>query len=133
MKNNKLPLEAFNHGYINLDVAKQKISKREKKQKTLAFKHGTLQIQIFQPQGGLRQLSRLQDCAYFVVQGMGEILSNKDRQKLTPGDFMFVAAGRIHGLIGLTPDFTVWDVSYGPDGGELRKANLLCPFEMFEN
>jgi len=84
------------------------------------FQHGTLEVEIYAPQGADAQTPHAQDEVYVVVSGTGTFMRDGVRAHVTPGDFLFVAAGVEHRFENFSDDFAVWVLFYGPDGGERR-------------
>ena len=83
-----------------------------------AFKHGTLEIELYAPRGHDPQTPHRRDEVYVVVSGEGEFVHAGRRDRFAPGDVLFVAAGAEHRFEHFTDDFAVWVFFYGPDGGE---------------
>ena len=83
-----------------------------------AFKHGTLEVELYAPRGHDAQTPHNRDEVYVVVSGTGDFVVERDRLRFAPGDFLFVAAGIPHWFEKFSDDFAVWVLFYGPDGGE---------------
>ncbi len=83
-----------------------------------AFRHGTLQVEVYAPRGSDPQQPHARDEVYVVVAGTGEFVSGETRLPFGPGDFLFAPAGVAHRFEGFGDDFTVWVLFYGPEGGE---------------
>ena len=82
------------------------------------FKHGSLLLEIYAPRGTDPQKPHTRDELYFVVTGSGEYVCGTSRQKFSPSDVLFAAAGVEHRFENFTEDLTLWVVFYGPEGGE---------------
>jgi mannose-6-phosphate isomerase-like protein (cupin superfamily) len=83
-----------------------------------AFKHGTLEVELYAPRGHDPQTPHRRDEVYVVVSGEGEFVHGGERDRFVPGDVLFVAAGVEHRFEGFGDDFAAWVFFYGPDGGE---------------
>ena len=85
-----------------------------------AFKHGTLEVELYAPRGNDPQTPHRRDEVYVVVSGRGEFVAAGTRRRFGPGDFLFVGAGVPHRFEKFSDDLAVWVLFYGPDGGELH-------------
>jgi mannose-6-phosphate isomerase-like protein (cupin superfamily) len=83
-----------------------------------AFKHGTLEVELYAPRGHDPQTPHRRDEVYVVVSGEGEFVHAGESDRFAPGDVLFVAAGVEHRFERFSDDFAVWVFFYGPDGGE---------------
>lgn len=83
-----------------------------------AFTHGSLAVELYAPVGADPQTPHGRDEVYFVVAGSGEFVAAGERTRFAPGDALFVPAHTEHRFENFTPDFVVWVVFYGPEGGE---------------
>lgn len=83
-----------------------------------AFRHGTLEVELYAPRGNDPQQPHSRDEVYVVVSGRGEFVVGGDRHRFEEGDFLFVAAGIPHRFEKFSDDLAVWVLFYGPDGGE---------------
>jgi mannose-6-phosphate isomerase-like protein (cupin superfamily) len=86
------------------------------------LEHGTLQVEIYAPQGEDPQQPHTRDEVYIVVRGSGVFLNGSVRQWFSRGDLLFVPAGREHRFEAFTDDLVTWVIFYGPEGGEARKG-----------
>lgn len=93
-------LRAANHVFLNL------------------FEHGTLSVEIYQPDRIDHQQPHERDEVYVVISGSGTFLNGDKRHPFGPGDFLFVPAGVVHRFENFTEDFCTWVIFYGPKGGE---------------
>src|SRR5688500_7021617 len=82
------------------------------------FSHGTLAVELYTPIGHDPQKPHTRDEAYFVTRGNGQFFDGVQRLAVGIGSFIFVPAGQIHRFEDFSPDFVVWVVFYGPEGGE---------------
>lgn len=82
------------------------------------FTHGTLSVEIYQPDKVDHQQPHDRDEVYVVVSGSGTFLNGSSRTTFGPGDFLFVPAGVEHRFEDFTEDFNTWVIFYGPVGGE---------------
>ncbi len=86
------------------------------------FAHGSLEVELYSPEGDDRQKPHRRDEAYLVARGTATFFDGKDRHDVEPGSFLFVAAGQEHRFEEFSHDFAVWVFFYGPDGGESAAA-----------
>ena len=84
----------------------------------VAFRHGTMLVELFAPLGVDTQSPHAQDELYFIHAGTGTFVSGGERHAFAPGTCFFVPAGVVHRFEGFTPDFAAWVVFWGPPGGE---------------
>jgi hypothetical protein len=82
------------------------------------FAHGTLEVELYSPPGTDPQTPHDRDEVYVVARGSGQFFDGTRRHAVTPGAFLFVAAGQEHRFEDFTPDFAAWVFFYGPVGGE---------------
>ncbi|MBS1809079.1 MAG: cupin domain-containing protein [Acidobacteria bacterium] len=82
------------------------------------FEHGSLQVEIYAPQGHDPQTPHTRDEVYVVVRGSGVFFNGETRRDFQAGDLLFVPAGKEHRFEDFTADFAVWVMFYGPEGGE---------------
>jgi mannose-6-phosphate isomerase-like protein (cupin superfamily) len=82
------------------------------------FRRGSLLVEIYAPRGTDPQRPHTRDEVYVVVAGRGEFVNGGERQRVAPGDLLFVPAGVVHCFENFTEDLTVWVIFYGPEGGE---------------
>ncbi len=96
--------------------------------------HGSMEVRWFIPQNfGEDHAPHDRDELYFVVSGTATFcrsneagpfdedklgLFGEERLPVEPGDVLFVPAGAAHHFRACSPDFGVWAVFYGPEGGE---------------
>lgn len=82
------------------------------------FSHGSLEVEMYQPEGQDLQKPHLRDEVYLVARGRGVFFDGEQRYPVEPGSFLFVAAGQPHRFEEFSSDFAVWVLFYGPEGGE---------------
>ena len=87
-----------------------------------AFRHGTLEVELYAPRGNDPQQPHSRDEVYLVAAGRGEFVVEDKRHRFEPGDFLFVAAGVPHRFEKFSDDLAVWVLFYGPDGGESQES-----------
>lgn len=85
---------------------------------TKVFQHGSLTVEIYQPDKVDLQTPHTRDEVYVVIKGNGIFLRGEERVSFGPHDFLFVAAGVDHRFIEFSDDFATWVLFYGPEGGE---------------
>jgi len=83
-----------------------------------AFRHGSLQVEMYAPRGRDAQRPHDRDEMYLVVQGTGHYVNGTQRFAYQPGDILFAAAGEEHHFEDAGEDFFAWVFFYGPEGGE---------------
>jgi hypothetical protein len=83
------------------------------------FAHGTLEVELYAPQGHDPQKPHARDEVYVVARGTGVFFDGSARHAVGAGAFLFVAAGQPHRFEDFSPDFAVWVFFYGPEGGEV--------------
>lgn len=82
------------------------------------FKHGTLVVEMYQPDQIDLQSPHSRDELYVVVSGTGYFVNGESREPFEAGDVLFVPAGVEHRFEEFTDDFATWVMFYGPEGGE---------------
>lgn len=85
---------------------------------TTLFRHGSLEVEIYKPDGVDPQQPHTRDEVYVVVSGSGYFVNGGIRQRFEPGEVLFAPAGAVHRFEEFTPDFVTWVFFYGPEGGE---------------
>jgi hypothetical protein len=91
------------------------------------FAHGSLEVELYTPQGGDPQQPHARDEVYVVARGGGVFFDGTERHPVGPGSFLFVAAGQPHRFEDFSPDFAVWVFFYGPSGGESAAEPNTAP------
>ena len=82
------------------------------------FRHGTLAVEYYAPEGEDRQTPHARDEVYVVVAGTGWFVNGDARHRFEPGQVLFVPAGVAHRFEDFSAGFATWVFFYGPDGGE---------------
>lgn len=82
------------------------------------FRHGTLEVEFYKPEGVDQQTPHRRDEVYVVVSGSGTFVCGSKRQPFETGEVLFAAAGIAHRFENFTSDFATWVFFYGPEGGE---------------
>ncbi|MFT3881405.1 MAG: cupin domain-containing protein [Gemmatales bacterium] len=82
------------------------------------FKHGSLEVEIYQPKKVDKQKPHSRDEIYVVISGTGTFVNGDTRLPFEPGEVLFVPAGVVHRFEDFTEDFATWVFFYGPEGGE---------------
>lgn len=82
------------------------------------FRHGSLRIELYQPDRVDEQEPHDCDEVYVVISGSGEFVNGDTRRPFEAGEVLFVPAGVEHRFEHFTEDFATWVIFYGPVGGE---------------
>ncbi|MGJ8662608.1 MAG: cupin domain-containing protein [Marinicella sp.] len=82
------------------------------------FKHGSLVVEMYQPENIDLQQPHSRDELYVVVAGSGWFVNGDNRQPFEAGEVLFVPAGVEHRFEEFSEDFATWVMFYGPEGGE---------------
>ena len=82
------------------------------------FAHGTMYIEVYQPDKVDLQQPHEQDEIYVIIAGTGTFFNDGTRTNFKPGDLLFVPAGKEHRFENFTDDFSTWVIFYGQKGGE---------------
>ena len=82
------------------------------------FTHGTLEVEIYQPDKKDHQQPHAKDEVYVIISGEGDFLLEEKVTAFKPGDFLFVPAGAQNRFINFSDDFSTWVIFFGPEGGE---------------
>jgi mannose-6-phosphate isomerase-like protein (cupin superfamily) len=82
------------------------------------FAHGSLAVEMYQPEGHDSQKPHDRDEVYVVARGTGVLFDGTKRFPIEAGAFLFVAAGQPHRFEAFSSDFAVWVLFHGPVGGE---------------
>ncbi|MBK8506625.1 MAG: cupin domain-containing protein [Saprospiraceae bacterium] len=100
------------------DSALRKLKTQNEKFTTI-FRHGSLEVEIYQPGKIDLQSPHSRDEVYVIISGLGVFLNKAERTVFAPGDFIFFKAGDEHRFSNFTDDFCTWVFFYGPEGGEV--------------
>lgn len=112
-----MPTFSLNRKISPADIARQ-IPGPSGERYAVAFEHGTLEIELYQPREIDSQQPHRRDEAYIVIAGSGTFVVGSERLTFAPGDFLFAPAGVPHRFEYFSSDLSVWVIFYGPDGGE---------------
>jgi mannose-6-phosphate isomerase-like protein (cupin superfamily) len=82
------------------------------------FAHGSMVAELYTPVGHDPQKPHTRDEVYLVARGKGMFFDGARKYSVEAGSFLFVPAGQPHRFEDFSPDFTVWVLFYGPEGGE---------------
>ena len=82
------------------------------------FRHGSLEVEIYQPSGIDTQTHHRRDELCMVIAGRGYFVCGDTRRPFEPGELLFVPAGTKHRFEDFSKDFSAWVMFYGPVGGE---------------
>jgi mannose-6-phosphate isomerase-like protein (cupin superfamily) len=82
------------------------------------FRHGTLTVEVYRPEGVDRQTPHTRDEVYVVIAGSGWFVNGGERHRFEAGQVLFVPAGIVHRFEEFSADFATWVFFYGPEGGE---------------
>lgn len=82
------------------------------------FAHGSLEVELYTPEGRDFQKPHDRDEIYLIARGTGKFFNGGRSRPVEPGTFLFVAAGQPHRFEDFSPDFATWVLFYGPKGGE---------------
>ncbi len=84
------------------------------------LEHGSMNVEIYQPQKIDLQQPHKQDELYVVYSGSGIFYNDGVRHPFKTGDVLFAPAGVAHRFEDFTEDFITWVIFYGPQGGEVQ-------------
>ena len=84
------------------------------------FRHGTMEAELYTPQGTDPQTPHTRDEIYVVAEGSGQFFDGQETIDIKEGSFIFVPAGTEHRFLNFTVGFSVWVIFYGPEGGESK-------------
>ena len=82
------------------------------------FSHGSLEIELYKPDGVDLQKPHEHDEIYVVASGATHFTVGAKEYDAITGDVLFVAAGVEHRFSNFSDDFATWVLFYGPKGGE---------------
>lgn len=103
---------------VDLEAAKALGPPSEGNLAVPVFAHGSLEVELYAPEGIDGQKPHSRDEVYVVAQGDGVFFDGGNRAPVSEGSFIFVPAGQEHRFENFSRDFTVWVMFYGPEGGE---------------
>ena len=84
------------------------------------FSHGSLDLELYSPEGHDPQTPHDRDELYFVARGQAMFVDGDERYPVEAGSVLFVPAGKVHRFEEFSDDLAVWVAFYGPEGGEAR-------------
>ena len=82
------------------------------------MRHGSMYAGLYAPRGVDEQKPHAQDELYVVVAGEARFDRNGEAAQVAAGDILFVPARMDHRFEGMSDDFAVWAIFWGPPGGE---------------
>lgn len=82
------------------------------------FGHGSMEAELYTPEGTDPQSPHTRDEIYVVAKGSGKFFDGEETINVKEGSFIFVPAGTEHRFLDFTKGFAVWVIFYGPEGGE---------------
>jgi mannose-6-phosphate isomerase-like protein (cupin superfamily) len=91
------------------------------------FRHGSLEVELYAPEGRDYQTPHDRDEVYVVIRGKATFVHGGSRDPCGPHDVLFVPAGLEHRFEDFTDDFAVWVLFYGPEGGEAAEPLGATP------
>lgn len=106
---------------MTVESALSEVAAVEEPFKTL-FRHGSLEVEMYKPEGVDHQQPHTRDEIYVVAAGSGTFVIDGNSQECVVGEVLFAAAGVEHRFIDFTADFATWVLFYGPEGGESPAA-----------
>lgn len=104
--------------HLSADWALDQLPGENKEAWRVLFEHGSLEIEVYAPEGHDPQQPHTRDEIYVVISGEGYFLNGGERHPFKPGDLLFVPAGVVHRFEDFSDDFATWVMFYGPEGGE---------------
>ena len=81
------------------------------------FSRGSLEVELYTPEGNDSQKPHRRNEVYFVARGKGLFFDGVQKRSVEAGSFIFVPADHPHRFEDFSSDFAVWVVFYGPEGG----------------
>lgn len=104
--------------HIPLKTAQDRLQEIAPNEFVTLLSNGTLEVELYIPDGVDKQSPHEKDELYVVISGTGTFLREDERYSFGPHDVLFVPAGQEHRFVDFTSDFKTWVVFYGPQGGE---------------
>jgi mannose-6-phosphate isomerase-like protein (cupin superfamily) len=99
--------------------ALQNLSDKDGETFVKVLSHGSMSVEIYQPDNIDPQTPHTQDELYIIISGSGSFYMDGVVSPFQQGDVLFVPAFTEHRFVDFTNDFATWVVFYGPDGGEV--------------
>ena len=107
--------------FIKIPITKAIRKLKETKDPFVLMKErGTLEIELYKPEGKDFQQPHKKDEVYIVVKGIGKYKMEDEIVEFKAGDVLFAPAGAEHRFIDFSEDFMTWVIFYGPEGGEIK-------------
>lgn len=103
---------------FSLDAALATLPDDQGRLFTYPFRHGSMRIGVYAPQGEDDQAPHEQDELYIVASGSGWFVKNGERRPVKAQDAIFVEAHAFHRFEDFSEDFVTWVIFWGPKGGE---------------
>lgn len=103
---------------LTVDNALSKLAQAGGSEFVTLFLHGSLQVEIYKPNGVDRQQPHTRDELYVIISGSGYFVQGTEREPFSAGEVLFVPAGTAHRFEEFTDDFATWVFFFGPSGGE---------------
>lgn len=107
-------------GVIPFAQVRARIPEPDGKRSAPVLHRGTLDIKLNALLPPNENARHAQDELYVVVAGRGVFVHGGARDRIEPGDVLFVAAGVEHRFEEFA-ELTVWRIYYGVDGGEIPR------------
>lgn len=104
--------------HLTLATARAGMPGPDRDNYVIMFRHGTLELGLYEPRRRDLQTPHTRDEVYVVMRGSGWFVNGDRRHRFEPGDVLFVPAGVQHRFEDFSDDLSVWVVFYGPEGGE---------------
>lgn len=104
--------------HIPLGVAQDRLQEIAPKEFVTLLQRGSLEVELYIPDGEDKQSPHEKDELYVVISGTGTFVREGKPYSFGPHDVLFVPAGQEHRFVDFTADFKTWVVFYGPKGGE---------------
>jgi mannose-6-phosphate isomerase-like protein (cupin superfamily) len=86
------------------------------------LRHGSMSVELFQPEKIDTQQPHAQDELYIIHQGEGEFVKAGEVIRFAAGDVLFVEAGVAHHFQHFSEDFQTFVIFWGATGGEKQPA-----------
>jgi mannose-6-phosphate isomerase-like protein (cupin superfamily) len=103
---------------ITLNQAEEKLKSLAPQKFAELFRHGSMSIELYQPEKVDLQTPHQQDELYVIISGYGKFACGEQVFDFEPFDVLFVPAGLEHRFLDFSTDFKVWVIFYGSKGGE---------------
>lgn len=107
--------------HVRLDTAESMLPPPAGQISVPVLAHGSLEVEYYAPRHIDTQQPHSRDEVYVVAKGNAVFHDGEKREPVAAGSMIFVPAGREHRFEDFSPDFGVWVLFYGPEGGESVK------------